>query len=124
DCMPLPAEVLTEVQTLLRKPSDWFSTADIKECHPHLFAAEFIQKTTGKCVSFPRDPSQVYRDLEAWAAGLLEREVRKCESRMEKVFAENSASPFAENEKTLVHTLTQYIKDAVNEVTRTDLCIG
>lgn len=114
--MSLPNEVLSEIQGLLRKPSEWFSIAEIKERRPELFATEYIQRTTGKHISVSREPYQVLRDLVRWAAGLLEREVRRYELMIAEVCADNSAAPSPEDDAVLVNTLTQYIKDAVPEV--------
>ena len=127
--MPLPQEVFAEIQGLLRKPSEWFSVSELRKHRPELFVTEFIQKPrdfmstqaqttapTDRILSFPHPPDQVYRDLEAYAAGLLERELCSRELAIAGLLADNSVTPSAEEDLVIVSTLTEYTKAAVDEI--------
>ena len=114
--MPLPREVLAEIQGLLREPSEWFSVPEIQKRRPQLFATEFVKRGTGERFSAPHQPDQVRRDLESFAADLLERELRTYESDIARLLADNSLTPSPEDDALLVSTLTHYVKAAVEEI--------
>lgn len=114
--MSLPEELLTEIQRLLRKPGEWFSVPAIKERRPELFASEFVKKATGEHVFVPHQPNQIRQDLEKFATGLLEHELRLYELEIARVLAINSAIPSSEDDAVLVNMLTQYIKEAFGEI--------
>jgi hypothetical protein len=114
--MPLPKELLTEIQWLLRKPSEWFSVPEIQKRRPELFASEFVKTGTGEHFSVSHQPDQVRRDLEGFAAVVLERELRRYESEIARVLADNSVTPSLEDDALLVSTLTQYVKESVEEI--------
>lgn len=114
--MSLPKEVLAEIQGLLRKPSEWFSVPEIRKRRPELFASEFVKRATGEHFSVPHQPDQVRRDLESFAAGLLERELRTYEVEIARVLADNSVTPSPADDAVLVSTLAQYAKEAVEEI--------
>jgi hypothetical protein len=114
--MPVPKEVLAEIQRLLRKPREWFSAPEIQKRRPELFASEFVKTGTGEHFSVSHQPDQVRRDLESFAAVLLERELRRCESEIARVLADNSVTPSLEDDALLVNTLTDYVEAAVEEI--------
>lgn len=122
--MPLPKEVLAEIHGLLRKPSEWFSVPEIQKHRPQLFATEFVKRRTGEYFSAPHPP-QVRRDLETFAADLLERELRTYESDIARLLADNSLTPSPEDDALLVSTLTRYVKTAVEEIrSQIRSCVG
>jgi hypothetical protein len=114
--MSLPQEVLTEIQGLLRKSNEWFSIPEVKKRRPELFASEFVKRATGERFSVPHQPDQIRRDLESFAAGLLERELRTCEVEIARVLADDSLTPSPEDDAVLVSMLIQYVKETVEEV--------
>jgi hypothetical protein len=82
--MPLSKEQLGEIQQLQRKPSDWFSIAEIIKRDPQLLASHFIHRAMGQQLAIPHESREVYRKLDIWAARLLEQEVRLYEMRSPK----------------------------------------
>lgn len=91
--MPLPDELLEEIQSLQRKPSEWFSIEEIGKRDPGLLATHFIHQSTGERLSIPHRSAEAYRKLDHWAARLLEREVRLIEYRIGGVYVYNSVAP-------------------------------
>jgi hypothetical protein len=66
--MAIPREVLSEIQGVLRKSSEWFSVPEIRKRRAELFVTEFVDRTTGEHrLSVPHQPDQVRRDLESFA---------------------------------------------------------
>ncbi len=114
--MPLAKEFLAEVQGLLQDPAKWFSIPEIRKHRPELFATEYIKKATGERFSVEHLPDAVYRDLQHWAADLLEHKLRTYEMKIARVLAENAATPSPEDDVLLVDMLTRYIKSAVDQI--------
>jgi hypothetical protein len=114
--MPIPKEVLAEIESLLRKPSDWFSVSEVRRRRPQLFATEFVRKGTEEIFSVPHQLYDVRRDLDKFASGLLERELRSYESKIAGVLTANSLIPLPEDDALLVAMLTKYIQGAAEEI--------
>jgi hypothetical protein len=114
--MPLSQEVLAEIQGLLRKPTEWFCIPEIRKRRPELFASEFVKKTTGEHFSVPHQPERVRRDLESFAAVLLERKLRTSEFKISRALADSAITPSPEDDAVLVSTLTHYAKTATEEI--------
>src|SRR5215472_12094833 len=111
--MALAKEVLAEIHGLLQKPSEWFSIPEIRKRRPQLFATEFVKKGTGDVFSVRHQPDHVRRDLEAFAAGLIERQLRAYEIEVSRVLAENSMVPSPDDDAVIVGILTQYVNAAM-----------
>jgi hypothetical protein len=114
--MALTKEVLAEIHGLLQKPSEWYSVPEIRKRRPQLFATDFVKRDTGDVFSVQHQPDQVRSDLEAFAAGLMELQLRAYEIGVSRVLAENSMVPSPEDDAVLVNILTQYVEAAVEEI--------
>ena len=81
---------------------------DIVKRDRQLLASHFIHRASGQEVSFPHPAQDVYRKLDAWAACLLEQEVRLYEMRINEKYVQESVAPTVENDAAVVTVVTDY----------------
>src|SRR5467141_5037000 len=115
--MAIGEVLLADIRGLHRRPSDWFSVAEIERRDPDLkVAARYVRSGTGEELVVPRDGRQIHDQLEVWAARLLEQEVRSYEERLWEFCSENSIVPSIHDDTLLTDDLIQYIDASVKEI--------
>jgi hypothetical protein len=114
--MPLSKEQLGEIQQLQRKSNEWFSIDEITKRDPELLASHLVHRRTGKQVSFPHQSQDIYRKLDTWAARLIEQEIRLYEMRIAEKYVQDSLTPTAEDDATVLSEMALYIQSTEQDI--------
>jgi hypothetical protein len=107
--MPLSQHQLDEIRALQRPLAVWFSIEEIVQRDRELLASHFIHRDSGKEVAFPHLAQDVYRKLSAWAARLLEQELRLYEMRIAEKYLAESLTPCAGDDASVLGIVTDYL---------------
>ena len=114
--MALTQGVLTDILSLQREPSKWFSVAEIQKHEPELLAVSYRKRDTGQTFVVPRESREIYKRLELWAIRLLEHEIRSYEVKIAEICSTNSVVTSPENDVFLVDSLKRHIEVSVQGI--------
>jgi hypothetical protein len=118
--MSLSQEQLDQIRDLQRPLAAWFSIEEIVKRDRELLASRFIHRDSGKEIAFPHAADDVYRKLDAWAARLMEQELRLYEARIAEKYVEESLTPTTGDDASVLDIVTQYL-DSVQQALTTQI---
>ena len=118
--MSLSREQLDQIRDLQRPLAAWFSIEEIVKRDREFLANHIIHRDSGKEIAFPHAAEDVYRKLDAWAARLMEQELRLYEMRIAEKYLEEALTPTAGDDASVLGIVTQYL-ESVEQALKTQI---